>query len=115
MIAGRTNARPAAGADRWFSIKSKIHAKLLNSLSPEQLKALNKEGVREQIGNVVERLITEESIPMTLSTPMQDCRPTTKRGFTSLSVASVWAGFAISTMLCSVASSAAVKPRGKVA
>jgi pilus assembly protein CpaF len=38
----------------------------LNSLSPDQLRALNKEGVREQIGNVVERLITDESIPMTL-------------------------------------------------
>lgn len=55
------------GADRWFGVKTKIHSKLLNSLSPDQLKSLNKEGVREQIGNVVERLIAEESIPMTVS------------------------------------------------
>ena len=33
--------RPAAGADRWFEIKSQVHLKLLNTLSPEQLKALN--------------------------------------------------------------------------
>ena len=58
--------RPGSGADRWFQIKTQIHGKLLNALSPDQLKTLNKEGVREQIGNVVERLIAEESIPMTL-------------------------------------------------
>lgn len=62
----RSIPRPAAGADRWFGIKTKIHAKLLNSLSVDQLKSLNKDGVREQIGNVLERLVTEESIPMTL-------------------------------------------------
>lgn len=62
----RSIPRPAAGADRWFGIKTKIHAKLLNSLSVDQLKSLNKDGVREQIGNVVERLVTEESIPMTV-------------------------------------------------
>ena len=62
----RSMPRAATGVDRWFGIKSKIHAKLLNSLSVEQLKSLNKDGVREQIGNVVERLVTEESIPMTV-------------------------------------------------
>ena len=63
----RTLPRPATGADRWFGIKAKIHAKLLNSLSPDQLKSLNKDGVREQVGNVVERLIAEEAIPMTVT------------------------------------------------
>jgi pilus assembly protein CpaF len=65
----RPFARPGAtaGADRWFGIKTQIHAKLLNSLTPDQLKALNKEGVREQIGNVVERLVKDEGIPLTVS------------------------------------------------
>ena len=54
-----------SGATRWFEIKSRIHARLVNSLTPEQLKSLSKEGVRDQIGNVVERLINEDRIPMT--------------------------------------------------
>ena len=57
--------RPGAGSERWFGIKTQIHSKLLNSLTPDQLKALNKEGIREQIGNVVERMVKEESIPLT--------------------------------------------------
>ena len=63
---GRSISRPATGADRWFGIKSKIHAKLLNSLSPDQFKLLNKDGMREQVGNVVENIIADESIPMTM-------------------------------------------------
>ncbi len=55
-----------SGANRWFEIKSRIHARLVNSLTPEQLKSLSKEGVRDQIGNVVERLINEDRIPMTV-------------------------------------------------
>jgi pilus assembly protein CpaF len=66
-MSSRTLPRPGSGTDRWFGIKSQIHAKLLNSLSPEQLKTLNKEGVREQIGNVVERLIADDQIPMTVA------------------------------------------------
>lgn len=66
MLGSRPITRPAAGADRWFGIRSQIHAKLLNSLSPDQLKELNKEGVREQIGIVVERLMRDEAIPMTV-------------------------------------------------
>src|SRR3954471_22252161 len=62
----RPIARPA-GADRWFTVKTQIHSKLLNSLSPDQLRTLNKDGVREQIGNVVERLVVDESVPMTVA------------------------------------------------
>jgi pilus assembly protein CpaF len=61
-----SSARPiASGAERWFTIKTQIHSKLLSSLSPDQLRSLNKEGIREQIGNVVERIVKEEKIPMT--------------------------------------------------
>ena len=65
-MGSRTTPRPATGADRWFSIKTQIHSKLLNSLSPDQLRELNKDGVREQIGVVVEKLVVEEAIPMTM-------------------------------------------------
>ena len=57
----------ASGADRWFEIRQRIHARLLNSLTPDQLKTLNKDGVRDQVGNVVERLIADDNIPMTLA------------------------------------------------
>src|SRR5712672_4535193 len=66
-MGSRTTVRPGTGSDRWFEIKSKIHTKLLNSLNPEQLRALNKEGVREQVGVVVERIVGEEGIPMTVA------------------------------------------------
>src|SRR4051794_38274990 len=59
-------SRPATGTDRWFSIKSQLHSRLLNSLSPDQLRALNKDGVREQVGIVVERLVRDDNIPMTV-------------------------------------------------
>src|SRR6266404_5036200 len=63
----RTPVRPGSGSDRWFEIKTRMHHKLLNSLNPDQLRTLNKEGVRTQIGTVVERLVGEEGIPMTLA------------------------------------------------
>jgi pilus assembly protein CpaF len=59
--------RPQAGGERWFAIKTQIHTRLLNSLTPEQLRGLNKDGVREQIGTGLERLVREENIPMTVS------------------------------------------------
>ena len=63
----RSIGRPGGtGVDRWFGIKTKIHSKLLNSLSPDQLKAINKDGVRDQIGMVVEKLIVEDAVPMTV-------------------------------------------------
>src|SRR4051794_14437954 len=63
----RPLVRPGSGSDRWFEIKTKIHTKLLNSLNSDQLKTLNKESVRTQIGSVVERLVGDEGIPMTLA------------------------------------------------
>src|SRR5947209_17305425 len=63
----RTIVQPGSGSDRWFEIKSKIHTKLLKSLNPDQLRTLNKESVRIQIGTVVERLVADEGIPMTLA------------------------------------------------
>jgi pilus assembly protein CpaF len=65
-MSSRTPIRPnSSGADRWFGIKTQLHAKLVNSLTPDQLRSLKKEGVRETIGVVFERIIKEENIPMT--------------------------------------------------
>lgn len=68
-MSSRPIARPASGtgADRWFEIKSQVHAKLLGSLSQEQLKGLNKESIRGQIANVIERLVQNEGTPMTVA------------------------------------------------
>ncbi len=66
-MATRSLGRPGSGADRWFEIRSQVHHRLLNSLTPDQLKTLNKESVRGQIGLVVEKLVIEEAIPMTLA------------------------------------------------
>src|SRR5690349_13821040 len=63
----RPLTRPGSGAERWFEIKSQVHHKLLNSLTSDQLKDLNKESVRGQIGAVVEALILDESLPMTVA------------------------------------------------
>jgi len=59
--------RPGSGADRWFELKSQVHAKLLGSLSQDQLKGLNKESIRGQIANVIERLVQNEGTPMTVT------------------------------------------------
>jgi len=59
--------RPGSGADRWFEIKSQVHHKLLNSLTAEQLKNLNKDSVRGQVGMAVEKLIIDEGLPMTMA------------------------------------------------
>jgi pilus assembly protein CpaF len=66
-VGSRSLVRPGSGADRWFEIKSQVHAKLLNSLTADQLKDLNKDSVRGQIGAVVEKLIVDEAIPMTVA------------------------------------------------
>jgi pilus assembly protein CpaF len=65
-LGSRPLVRPGSGADRWFEIKSLVHRKLLDSLTAEQLKDLNKDSVRGQIGVVVEKLILDESLPMTM-------------------------------------------------
>ncbi len=68
MGASRTVVKPgASGTDRWFAIKTQIHSRLLNSLSPDQLRGITKDGMRDQVGTTVERLVKEENIPMTVN------------------------------------------------
>src|SRR5437764_3149606 len=63
----RSLVRPGAGADRWFEFKSQVHQKLVYSLTADQLKDLNKDSMRGQIAAVVEKLILDESLPMTVA------------------------------------------------
>src|SRR5450759_4991135 len=65
-MGSRSIVRPGSGADRWFELKSQVHSKLMIALAPEQLKDLNKDSVRGQVGTVVEKLIIDESLPMTM-------------------------------------------------
>src|ERR1700733_2878314 len=65
-MGSRAPVRPTTGADRWFQFKSEVHQKLVATLSPDQLKANNKDGAKKQIGNIIERLIVDEGIPMTM-------------------------------------------------
>ncbi|MBI4889007.1 MAG: CpaF family protein [Acidobacteria bacterium] len=65
-MSARPPIRPGTSAERWFQLKSQIHARLLNSLDPEQLRTLNKDGMRDQIGNAVEKLVLDDGVPMTL-------------------------------------------------
>ncbi len=65
-MGSRAPVRPTTGADRWFKFKSEVHQKLVATLSPDQLKAINKDGVKNQIGTIIERLIVDEGIPMTM-------------------------------------------------
>src|SRR5579883_341810 len=66
-MSSRPLARPGSGADRWFEIKSQVHHKLLNSLTADQLRNLNKDSVRGQIATVVEKLIIDEGLPLTVA------------------------------------------------
>jgi pilus assembly protein CpaF len=66
-MGSRVTGRPGTAADRWFGIKTQLHSRLLNAMTPEQLRALDKEGMREQIGSVIERLVSDQAVPMTVS------------------------------------------------
>jgi len=66
-MTARTLPRPAPGsAERWFGVKTQIHARLLGSLTPDQLRTLTKEGVRDQIAIVAEKIVGESATPMTV-------------------------------------------------
>src|ERR1044071_383107 len=51
---------------RHSELKSKVHRKLLQSLDSDTLRLISKESLRGEIGRAVEKLLLQESIPMTL-------------------------------------------------
>lgn len=68
---GSRNVAPRPGSannlDRWFQLKTQVHTRLLNTLSPDQLRSLGKDGMKESIGNSVEKLIADTGMPMTIT------------------------------------------------
>ncbi len=58
--------RDAAAGTRQLDLKSKVHRKLLQSLNSETLRLISKDRLRGEIGRAVEKLLLQESIPMTL-------------------------------------------------
>jgi pilus assembly protein CpaF len=58
---------PARGADRYFELKSEIHRKLIGVLNLDRVSSIPKDRVRAEIGRVVERLLDEERVPMTVA------------------------------------------------
>ena len=59
--------RATNNVDRWFTIKTQVHSRLLATMSADQLRSLRKDGAREQVGGLVERLIADSGTPMTVS------------------------------------------------
>jgi pilus assembly protein CpaF len=51
--------------DRTMEIKSEIHRKLLGVLNLEKVSSIPKDRLRAEIGQVVERLVEDERVPMT--------------------------------------------------
>ena len=66
-MGSRAIPKPTTNTDRWYEIKTQVHTKLLGSLTPDQLKGLNKDSIRAQIANVIERLVQNEGTPMTVA------------------------------------------------
>jgi pilus assembly protein CpaF len=62
---------PPAGSvrnvDRTFELKSEIHKKLIGSLNMERVSSIPKDRLRAEIGRVVERLLEDERVPMTMA------------------------------------------------
>ncbi len=61
----RSSSRPTAGVERWNHLRTQLHGKLVSALTPEQLKNLSKDGVRDQIATVTDRLVQDSGLPMT--------------------------------------------------
>ncbi len=54
-------------SDRYFELKSEIHKKLIGVLNLDRVSSIPKDRVRAEIGRVVERLLEDERVPMTMS------------------------------------------------
>jgi pilus assembly protein CpaF len=60
--------RPLSGpsSDRLFELKTQTHQRLLTRLSVDALKRISRDGLRGEVAALVERLVTDESLPITM-------------------------------------------------
>ncbi len=61
-------AAPTAGMkERYFELKTRVHQKLLNVLNMDALKAVSRDRLRGEVQDVVERILQEDRLPITLA------------------------------------------------
>ncbi len=66
--------RPPQGAalsgpvqERYFDLKTRVHGKLLGVLNMDALKAVSRERLRGEVRNVVERILQEDRLPISMA------------------------------------------------
>jgi pilus assembly protein CpaF len=55
-----------ASQERYFELKTRVHQKLLNVLNMDALKAVSRERLRGEVQGVVERIVSEDRLPITM-------------------------------------------------
>ena len=60
-----TPAGPAQ--DRYFDLKTRVHQKLLGTLNMDALKATSRELLRGEVRSVVERILQEDRLPISMT------------------------------------------------
>jgi pilus assembly protein CpaF len=60
-------AGSVANSERFFELKTRVHQKLLNVLNMDALKAVSRERLRGEVQSVVERIVSEDRLPITMA------------------------------------------------
>jgi pilus assembly protein CpaF len=63
---GSAPASSVASQERYFELKTRVHQKLLNVLNMDALKAVSRERLRGEVQGVVERIVSEDRLPITM-------------------------------------------------
>ena len=63
---GSAPANSVASQERYFELKTRVHQKLLNVLNMDALKAVSRERLRGEVQGVVERIVSDDRLPITM-------------------------------------------------
>jgi pilus assembly protein CpaF len=63
---GNAAASSVASQERYFELKTRVHQKLLNVLNMDALKAVSRERLRGEVQGVVERIVSDDRLPITM-------------------------------------------------